>query len=78
MTDEILPRLVAENQQVYILKGTEIRIGRATDNNIVLDSGRCSRYHALIKFSGAMVSVRDLGSTHGTKVNGRDIKVMFF
>ncbi|MBO4304676.1 MAG: FHA domain-containing protein [Lentisphaeria bacterium] len=52
------------------LASPEIRIGRETDNDIQLLVGGVSRYHALIRRDGSSWSIRDLGSTNGTKVNG--------
>lgn len=50
--------------------GTELTIGRAADNDLVLPDGRVSRHHArLIGRRGTLVYV-DLGSTNGSRVNG--------
>jgi pSer/pThr/pTyr-binding forkhead associated (FHA) protein len=47
-----------------------IRIGRARDNDIVLDDHRASRYHAelVVRVDGA--ELRDRDSANGTVVNG--------
>jgi len=45
-------------------------IGRALDNQLVLEDPRISRYHAVIVIDGTACSVRDLESTNGTWVNG--------
>jgi ABC transport system ATP-binding/permease protein len=48
-----------------------LRIGRAPDNEIVLDSPAVSRYHATLTWDGgAQPVLSDLGSTNGTFVNG--------
>lgn len=53
------------------LASQETRIGRETDNDIQLLVSGVSRYHALIrKEENSSWSLRDLGSTNGTKVNG--------
>lgn len=50
--------------------GTELTIGRAADNDLVLPDGRVSRHHArLIGRRGTLVYI-DLGSTNGSRVNG--------
>lgn len=50
---------------------TKIRIGRATDNEIILDSPSVSRHHAeLVYDSGPQPVITDLGSTNGAFVNG--------
>lgn len=48
-------------------------IGRESDNDIQLLVAGVSRYHAKISFDGFRWSITDLGSTNGTKVNGRKI-----
>jgi pSer/pThr/pTyr-binding forkhead associated (FHA) protein len=39
----------------------------------VLDDPSVSRYHARIEIQGRRVDVRDLDSTNGTRVNGREV-----
>lgn len=51
----------------------DIKIGRAADNEIVLDDETASRYHALIFSREGHWFIADLDSTHGTYVN--DIKI---
>ena len=49
-----------------------VRIGRAAENDIVLDDVRVSRNHALVvTLPDGSIEVRDLGSSNGTFVNGR-------
>ena len=50
--------------------GTDLSIGRAADNDLVLSDGRVSRHHGrLTGRRGTLVYV-DLGSTNGSRVNG--------
>ena len=50
---------------------TTLRIGRAPDNDIILDSPSVSRYHAQLEYSsGTQPEITDLGSTNGVFVNG--------
>jgi ABC-type multidrug transport system ATPase subunit/ABC-type multidrug transport system permease subunit len=52
-----------------------IRIGRAPDNDIVLDAPGVSRYHATLTYgAGAQPIIADLGSTNGTFVNGLPVR----
>ncbi len=48
----------------------EISIGRGLEQSIILDDSLSSRHHALIYGAGHKWSVRDMGSTNGTFVNG--------
>lgn len=52
-------------------ESTQMQLGRASDNNIVLSDVSVSAHHALLKVSVDVLSVTDLGSTNGTFVNGR-------
>lgn len=51
-----------------------IRLGRAPDNNFVLDAPSVSRYHAMLSYEdGTQPVITDLGSTNGTFVNGEPL-----
>ncbi|MFN8533887.1 MAG: FHA domain-containing protein [Dehalococcoidia bacterium] len=50
-----------------------LAIGRALDNDVVLDDVSVSRYHAQIRANGSGLVVVDLRSTNGTFVNGRRV-----
>jgi ABC-type multidrug transport system ATPase subunit/pSer/pThr/pTyr-binding forkhead associated (FHA) protein len=51
-----------------------IRLGRAPDNNFVLDTPSVSRYHAMLSYENATQPIlTDLGSTNGTFVNGEPL-----
>lgn len=54
-------------------EGDRIRIGRETDNDLVLDSAACSRYHAEITFEGGIPKIVDLGSTNGIVLSGKRV-----
>ncbi len=49
-------------------------MGRQTDNAIRLKEGKASRYHSRVLKSGNDYLIEDLGSSNGTKVNGKKIK----
>lgn len=66
-----IPRLVADNGQAFNLQEGSNAVGRDASLQIGLPSeGSISRRHAEVQKSGSMVTVRDLGSTNGTFVNG--------
>ena len=71
-------RLVAEggafDGRVYDIPVGEIAVGRAIDNDVVLDDPSLSRKHAKVyRGAGSRLEVEDLGSSNGTFVNGRKI-----
>jgi pSer/pThr/pTyr-binding forkhead associated (FHA) protein len=51
----------------------EVRIGRSSNSNIVIDDTYASQQHARVFDSNGSFHVEDLGSTNGTYVNGRKI-----
>jgi hypothetical protein len=65
------PRLIAENGTVFDLRGGTSIVSRDPDGDIVLlNEGSVSRKHAEVTRNGTTVTVKDLGSTNGTYVNG--------
>lgn len=59
---------------IFEISKSEIKIGRHSDNDIVIDNIRVSRYHARILKEGEKWFIEDLGSSNGTFVNGKKIK----
>ena len=53
---------------------TRTTIGRASDNNLVLEHPTISLYHSIIELKNNNYIIRDLGSTNGTYVNGTQVK----
>lgn len=53
--------------------GSELTIGRAADNDLVLPDGRVSRHHARLTGRRGTIIYLDLGSTNGSRVNGAAI-----
>jgi SARP family transcriptional regulator, regulator of embCAB operon len=56
------------------LQATTTRIGRLSDNDIVLDDDDVSRYHAVIIDTGTSFVITDLRSTNGVEVQGERIR----
>jgi pSer/pThr/pTyr-binding forkhead associated (FHA) protein len=48
-------------------------IGRDADNVVVLDDPFASTHHARLTFRGRVWYLEDLGSTNGTRLNGRSV-----
>jgi YD repeat-containing protein len=59
------------NRQVRV--GEQLRLGRESDNDLTLPDPGASRYHAIIQREGEGFQISDLGSAHGTRVNGERI-----
>ncbi len=69
-----LPRLIRQDTlQVYALDQPEITIGRQADNAIVLTDTQVSRQHTRLTVAGTDVTIADLNSANGTRVNGTPI-----
>ena len=58
-----------EAQTIDLKEATAISIGRASENDVVLDSPVVSHFHAQIERVGQRFRVRDLRSSNGTFVN---------
>jgi len=59
---------------VHRSKERFIKIGRAADNDIAINSKTISSYHCTIRLINNRYFIEDLGSTNGTNVNGERIK----
>lgn len=63
-----------ERQTFALYADRRMRIGRERNNDIVLRDARISRTHAEVSFERGFYVIRDLGSSNGTWVNGREIR----
>jgi SARP family transcriptional regulator, regulator of embCAB operon len=71
----VVARLRHRSGRQYPLNGASTRIGRQSDNDIVLDDDTdVSRYHAVIIDTGAGFVIYDSKSTNGVEVQGRRIR----
>ena len=76
---KLRPRLVAisgrAEGRTFEITGDRFRIGRREDRDLRLDGSEVSRRHCEItREDGDRFALRDLGSRHGTAVNGRAIR----
>lgn len=62
-------------QQGQIVRVPEggLTLGRAPDNDIVIDGEGVSRYHAQLRYDGGSLWLRDAGSRNGIFVNGNRV-----
>jgi hypothetical protein len=61
-------------QREIAVDGSLLTIGRAADNGLVLHDSRVSRYHARLQARRGALVFSDLGSTNGSRVNGRPVE----
>ncbi len=66
--------LIVDGQRHYPLDRPVINIGRRLDNQLILDDPHVSRTHAQLRLRQGRYVIFDLGSTAGTRVNGRPVK----
>ncbi len=57
----------------YTLGHETLHVGRASDNDIVLDDNRASRHHVQISYENGLYFISDLNTPNGTLVNRRRI-----
>ena len=74
---ELRPHLIvlypqAQFKQIPLEKGSVV-LGRGQDADIRLDDELVSRKHCALTFDGKSVTVKDLGSTNGTYVDGQPV-----
>ncbi len=65
-----------QSGQTYPI-GQSLRIGKAPDNDVVIDHPTVSRNHLTVRRQGDVFLVQDQGSTNGTFIDGAQIKEGF-
>lgn len=50
------------------------RVGRNAENDVILDDSFVSSEHARLQWNGRGWVLQDLGSTNGTRVNGKGVR----
>lgn len=62
--------LIIKGDRTVDLDSPIVRLGRALDNDIILEDRQVSRHHAQLRRRYGRYILQDLGSTGGTTVNG--------
>jgi ABC-type multidrug transport system ATPase subunit/ABC-type multidrug transport system permease subunit len=65
--------LLHAGERLTVLKGS-LTIGRLPDNDLAIPGERVSRHHARIDAAQGVYWISDLGSRHGTKLNGESFR----
>src|SRR6185437_5923215 len=63
-----------KTEEVLKLEGSAWKVGRSSDNEIVINDSAISRKHLELVKKDAQFFVIDHGSSNGTKINGVDIE----
>jgi pSer/pThr/pTyr-binding forkhead associated (FHA) protein len=72
-----MPKLLiiipGSGETLFDLNEGTLRFGRSSDCDIQVDDGSISSNHAEIVVEGEKITIKDLGSTNGTTINGEEI-----
>lgn len=68
------PFLIVAGERHVELTGALVNIGRALDNDLILEDPRVSRHHAQLRRRYGRYILYDLGSSGGTTVNGYPVQ----
>jgi hypothetical protein len=60
----------------FDLGGPVIGVGRASDNDVIVDDPMVSRHHCQLKLEHGAYSFTDLGSRNGSTVNGQQVSTV--
>ncbi len=66
--------ILNDGRRTFELTRAEVRIGRAADNDLILDDRSVSRHHALLKQRYRRYLLVDLDSRSGTRLNGLPVR----
>jgi ABC-type multidrug transport system ATPase subunit/ABC-type multidrug transport system permease subunit len=72
--DWLIVRWMGGDTQRYALNKAEFSIGRAPDNDVVINHPAVSGHHLRLLVSPLGMSITDLNSTNGTQLNGQRIQ----
>jgi len=73
MKDHYVLRNLSTNEDIPLISSS-VTLGRSGACEIVVDSSEASRAHAQILLEDGRLTLKDMGSTNGTTLNGRKLK----
>jgi hypothetical protein len=68
------PFLILDGRRHVNLYQATVSVGRALDNDVILEDARVSRHHAQLRRRYGRYVLYDLGSSGGTKINGYPVE----
>jgi hypothetical protein len=68
------PFLILDGQRHVDLLRSVVSVGRALDNDIILEDPRVSRHHAQLRRRYGRYVLYDMGSSSGTEINGYPVE----
>ena len=71
--DHYILRNLGTNENIPLISAS-VTLGRSEACEIVVDSSEASRAHAEILLEDGQLTLKDMGSTNGTTLNGRKLK----
>lgn len=72
-TNTLIVRWMGGNTQRYPITAPTLRVGRAPDNDVVINHPAVSSHHLSLFVSSGAMTITDLKSTNGTQLNGHRI-----
>ena len=70
---KLLIKLTGQQNQIYLLDETSIKIGRGDEADLILPNVSVSREHALVEVTDQGVFLTDLGSQNGLTIDGEEV-----
>lgn len=79
ISDEVSPEVLADTPAFEVVKsainafGLGVTVGRTKNNDIPINDGRISRFHAYFRSQDGSWLLSDAGSKNGTKIDGQPV-----
>lgn len=64
---------ISSRDPIFVMQYSEVLVGRAESNDLVINAPEVSRQHARLARDSANLAVEDLGSRNGTWINGQRV-----
>ena len=71
---ELVIRMPGGNEERHLLTKPTVQVGRAPDNDVVINSPLVSGHHLRLETQTGGTTITDMNSTNGTQINGQRIQ----